>query len=106
MARFQRFRSRARGYYNNRAVYINRARNVNKRFFGVTPEFLIGAGAGLLMPHNQMIDNVAVIGAVAPLKMGKVKQVASGYVFAHACKSLIGGGIGNIPGTLSNSTVI
>lgn len=106
MARFSKFRSRARGYYNNRAVYYTKARNVNNKWFGITPEFLIGAGAGMFMPHNQLIDNVAVIGLAAPVKLGKAKQFAAGYVFVHAAKSILAGGVGNIGGTLSSSTVI
>lgn len=114
MARF----ARARRYYGNRTVYINRARGfagrgyarargINNRFFGISPGFLVGAAAGYLMPHNQLLDNGAVIAAVVPVRgLGIVKQGAQGYVFAHALKSLISGGIGNVPQTLGTNTVI
>lgn len=107
MARFRRFKRYGSRAYAGGKRFYGRARSVNNKFFGVNMGFIAGAAAGYFLPHNQLIDNGAVIAAVVPVKgLGIVKQASQGYVFAHAVKSLISGGIGNVPNTFSNNTVI
>lgn len=110
MARFRRFRNayaNRAAYYSRAKGYYGRAQGINNKFLGINSMFLIGAAGGWFLPHNQLIDNAAVLAAVAPIKgLGPVKKAAQGYVFTHAAKSLISGGIGNMPNTLQGTTVI
>lgn len=91
-------------YYRRRFRRYSRRRG-GRRGFGISTSFLLGCAAAFVVPDNGQITNIATMAAVAPIRLGKIKGIAQGYVAGEILSRY--SGLGNlITGKTGTGTVV
>lgn len=100
----RRFRGYAKTAWANRGRYYGKAKGLyGKTGLTITPTFLAGVGAALVLPDNEMLTVGTLAGATLPVRgLGPVKGFSQGYVLGQLAQKYIlpklGINFGNVMG--------